>query len=288
MSEKHEYKPLMGEAGEDIQDLESTQSTTSSSNSTRSYWFNLAFTIICVVSVSLNIVQFNLYKTLVSPTTKDETWISPSTYARLEGERTVYWEQWGPYSSHDDDARDHLWDSLDIDSGLVAVDKSWAKEKGLPEGTTFPWDSDKALYFVNAYHNQHCLKTLYQAFREIRLDLPRTVEIPHANHCLDQLLADTFCTADDTLRVTNRSTPHTTGAYQYRQCRNWDALRQWTLDHPGCYRYGNKTQEDDQPSQVPRMRYCPEGSPELERVREYFGKGKDWKPAEEKKYSWFD
>lgn len=69
----------------------------------------------------------------------------------------VYWNQSGAYTDPDDDVRDHLWDQIDIDSGIVAVPKIWAKEKGLPEGTTFPWDTDKSLYFVNAYHSLHCL-----------------------------------------------------------------------------------------------------------------------------------
>lgn len=81
-------------------------------------------------------------------------WLS----ARLEDDTVeVFWNQSGKYANPDDDARDHLWDELDIDSGVVAVPKTWAREKGLPEATTFPWDTDKALYFVNAYHSVHCL-----------------------------------------------------------------------------------------------------------------------------------
>ncbi|KAI1374521.1 hypothetical protein F4677DRAFT_425305 [Hypoxylon crocopeplum] len=290
MAGKHEYNPLMDEeSSEDIQYPEITQYTNVATSNTRLRRFSLALIVITVLSLALNILQLSVYKIPVSPTTGDEIWTYRSKYAGLEEDNIdVYWDQWGPYAGSDDDIRDHLWDSIDIDSGIVAVSKSWASEKGLPEGTTFPWDSDKSIYFVNAYHSMHCLKNVYRAFRDIRLSLPTVVTPGHVYHCLDQLLADNFCQADDTLRVTNRSTPHITAAYQHRQCRDWDALHQWTLDHPGCYRYGNHSTEDKMTSQLPRMRFCPEGSPELEKVRKYFGKGKDWKPTEEKPFSWFD
>jgi hypothetical protein len=74
----------------------------------------------------------------------------------------VSWDQSSEYTDHDENIRDHLWDRIDIDSGLVAVNKSWAKEMGLPEGTTFPWNTDKALYFVNAYHSLHCLVSIIE------------------------------------------------------------------------------------------------------------------------------
>ncbi|KAI1767160.1 hypothetical protein GGR53DRAFT_145534 [Hypoxylon sp. FL1150] len=290
MARKHEYKPLTGEETcEDVQNLEIPRSLSAPRDNTRSCILNLILIIAVIISFSLNIVQLSLYKLNLRPTSEGETGTHRSKYAELlEGNVKVYWNQSGAYTDPDDGVRDHLWDRIDIDSGIVAVSKTWAKEKGLPEGTTFPWDTDKSLYFVNAYHNLHCLKNVYRAFRDHRLKAPATVSHAHVIHCLDQLLADTFCQADDTLRVTNRSTPHVTGFQQYRQCRSFDALQEWTLAHPGCYRYGNHTLEDAQPSQLPRMRFCPEGSPELEKVRAYFGKGEDWKPAEEKKWSWFD
>ncbi|XXH04034.1 hypothetical protein Hte_010445 [Hypoxylon texense] len=290
MARKQEYKPLMGEEKNDNdRDLKQSPLSNADQYKTRLHIVNLALITTVIVSFSLNILQLSLYKLNISPSPVGETGTHRSKYAGLvEGDVKVFWNQSGAYTNPDDDVRDHLWDRLDIDSGIVAVPKSWAKEKGLPEGTTFPWDTNKSLYFVNAYHSLHCLKNVYRAFRDHRLNAPPTVSYAHVVHCLDQLLADTFCQADDTLRVTNRSTPHVTASQQFRQCRNFDALQEWTLAHPGCYRYGNHTLEDAQPSQLPRMRFCPEGTPELEKVRAYFGKGEDWKPAEEKKWSWFD
>ncbi|KAI1084208.1 hypothetical protein F5B20DRAFT_576348 [Whalleya microplaca] len=290
MTRKHEYKPLTGkESTEDIEHLESSHNPNTKTDNTRLSRFNLVLILLIILSITLNILQFSVFTLSVSPNTKNDNWTLRSKYAGLkEGDVEVFWNQSSGYTDTDDDVRDHLWDRLDIDSGIVAVPKLWAKEKGLSEGTTFPWDTDKSLYFVNAYHSLHCLKNVYRAFRDYRLSLPPSIEPAHVIHCLDQMLADTFCQADDTLRVTNRSTPHVTASQQFRKCRSWDALQEWTLAHPGCYRYGNHTLEDNQPSQLPRMRFCPEGSPELERVREYFRKGKDWRPADEKKWSWFD
>jgi DNA-binding HxlR family transcriptional regulator len=45
--------------------------------------------------------------------------------------------------------------------------------------------------------------------------------------------------------------------------------------------------EDKKESQVPRYRFCEEGSEDLEVVRGYFGWGREWRPAEERKWSWF-
>lgn len=121
---------------------------------------------------------------------------------------------------------------------------------------------------------------------DFRDERPPSIGYHHVVHCLDQLRADVLCTADDTLRVTTPDMRPVTGEGQGRKCRSWEALEKWTWGHPGCFRYGNPTIEDQKEDQVPRMKYCPEGSTELENVRTYFGKGKDWKPTEEPLWSW--
>ncbi|KAI1656809.1 hypothetical protein F4813DRAFT_112011 [Daldinia decipiens] len=290
MSEKHEYKPLMGEdISEEIQGLENQHPTNTAKVTKRSNRFNLVLIILIALSLSLNILQISLYKVLLSHNARCESGTWRTKYAGLkEGEIDVFWNQKGAYTDPDDDVRDRLWDSLDFDPGVVAVPKLWAVEKGLDEGATFPWDSSKSLYFVNAYHSLHCIKQVYRAFRDYRMGNPPSISNGHVVHCLDQLLADIKCQADDTLRATNVSTPHNSAVYQTHKCRNWDALEKWTQTYPSCYRYGNGTFEDNQPSQLPRFRFCQEGTPELEKARKYFGKGEDWKPIEEKKFSWFD
>ncbi|KAI1807016.1 hypothetical protein F4811DRAFT_550245 [Daldinia bambusicola] len=290
MSEKHEYKPLMGEEiGEDIRGLGVSHPTKEERNSNRLQRLNIILIILVALLLSLNILQISLYKVILSHTIQGGSTTYRTKYAGLkEGEIDVFWNQKGAYTDPDDEVRDRLWDSLDFDPGVVAVPKSWAAEKGLDEAATFPWDSSKSLYFVNAYHSLHCIKQVYRAFRDYRMGNPPSISNGHVVHCLDQLLADIKCQADDTLRATNVSTPHNSAVYQTHTCRNWDALEKWTQTYPSCYRYGNGTFEDNQPSQLPRFRFCEEGTPELEKARRYFGKGKDWKPIEEKKFSWFD
>ncbi|KAF4629004.1 hypothetical protein G7Y89_g9151 [Cudoniella acicularis] len=104
---------------------------------------------------------------------------------------------------------------------------------------------------------------------EFQKGQPQSLPHHHKVHCLDKLVFDVKCNADDTLRLLS-----------------WDALQKWTLENAGCYRYGDPNIEDHAKSQIPRYRFCPENSEDLEYVREYFGKGKDWKPYEEKAWSW--
>lgn len=131
-------------------------------------------------------------------------------------------------------------------------------------------------------------KNIYRSLMEHREGLPQTFDEHHLVHCLDQLRADTECTADDTLRFTTPDRNKTTAVGQIRQCRDFKQLRAWTEAHSGCYRYGDPLFEDAQESQLPRKRFCPEGSPDLDTVRAYYGKGSDWTPANEPVYSWFD
>ena len=53
-----------------------------------------------------------------------------------------------------------LWDNISVDAGTVALSRSYAAAKGLPEAQTFPWDNEKGLYLLNGYHNLHCLVQL--------------------------------------------------------------------------------------------------------------------------------
>jgi len=75
----------------------------------------------------------------------------------LSNEIKIKWTDASRLSSKNETVRDHEWDVIDYDNGVVAVSKEWASEKGLPMGASFPWDTSKAIYLVNAHHNLHCL-----------------------------------------------------------------------------------------------------------------------------------
>ena len=73
------------------------------------------------------------------------------------GSTTIEWSQHSIYTTGNQTEQDKAWDAISIDAGVVAVDKSWALENGLPLGFDFPWDRNRSVYLVNAYHNLHCL-----------------------------------------------------------------------------------------------------------------------------------
>ena len=55
----------------------------------------------------------------------------------------------------------------------------------------------------------------------------------HDMHCFDALREHVMCQADDTLLWT--SGHGTAGVNQTRQCRDWDALRDWATKNTACY-----------------------------------------------------
>ena len=64
----------------------------------------------------------------------------------------------------------------------------------------------------------------------------------------------------------DKNTP--TGGGQDRQCKDWSQLEDWAKEHTACWRYINDT--DVNVNQLERFKFCPEGSPYAERVRQTF------------------
>lgn len=107
---------------------------------------------------------------------------------------------------------------------------------------------------------------------EYRKNLPQSLPTTHITHCLDSLRDQIICNADDTPRFTHYRTEkgHLTGNDQRRQCRNWSDFEIWARKHNACYRYGDPTW--DERSQYERFMYCPDDSPYLPAVKEFFEK----------------
>lgn len=83
--------------------------------------------------------------------TKDQT-------ANLrQNEVRVEWLQQSEYTNPDAYERDRIWDKINYDSGIVAVPKQWAEQKGLALGVDLPWNTSKSMYFINAFHSLHCV-----------------------------------------------------------------------------------------------------------------------------------
>ncbi|MCJ1383298.1 hypothetical protein MMC17_006411 [Xylographa soralifera] len=170
-----------------------------------------------------------------------------------------------------------LWEAIEFDPGLVALPYEWTDKKGLPRGQKFPWDTSKGIYVLNGYHNLHCLKVIHLYLTEVTLQKPTTYPLAHITHCLDNLRLDVLCQADDTPRYTSDTVDHENGVGQQRQCRDWSKLTTWAKSHNACYRYLNASADED--NEMERYKFCPEDSPYLPQVREYFGLARDWVPT---------
>lgn len=59
---------------------------------------------------------------------------------------------------------DEAWDALDTDPIAVALHDDFASNLGLPESTPFPWDTERSIYYVKAYHDLHCLVCIHPIF----------------------------------------------------------------------------------------------------------------------------
>ena len=60
--------------------------------------------------------------------------------------------------------RQELWDDIEIAPGLVALENEFVESKHLPRAQGFPWDSNKSVYVLQAYHNLHCLVSITHRF----------------------------------------------------------------------------------------------------------------------------
>ena len=89
--------------------------------------------------------------------------------ANLERNVLVPIERSTPYSSHNLTEVRSLWEDISIDDGMVALPNSFVQDKHLPEAQRFPWDDGKGLYFLNGYHNLHCLVRIPLPFSHLGL-----------------------------------------------------------------------------------------------------------------------
>ncbi|KAM3088591.1 hypothetical protein ACMFMG_000227 [Clarireedia jacksonii] len=198
---------------------------------------------------------------------------SNSLYAGLEFDTISILSNRGPYgpTTENDTARSILWETLDTSGAQVAIDKSWATSKRLPLSQDFPWDRSKTVYSVRGYHSIHCIRKLH---RWITISYNNGTQLDnygHILHCLDTLLQDIHCFADDTPMI---DTTGFWGEGQKRQCRDWNKLKEWVDLHNACYSYVNETQGVR--SQFDRYKWCPPGSPYAAKMRSTLGLPEDW------------
>lgn len=133
---------------------------------------------------------------------------------------------------------DQVWDQLNTDAGILALDHSYAADMGLPRSQDFPWDPSKGIYLLSGYHAMHCVVSFYFAniyfflseltrttnkkyirswVRQVDQGLPTTRSAEHILHCVDALRQAVECYADDTLLYTGNQErgKSRTGHYVY-------------------------------------------------------------------------
>ena len=188
--------------------------------------------------------------------------------------------------------RDALWGALDISPGTIALSDDFAAQNGLPLSQRFPWENSKGIYIIGAFHQMHCLVFLHSHLdcceggsnyrAQIKIQRftsaaqrgsPQEEHLyDHVEHCLDSLLQDVYCHADDTPWFELPPKGHREGydLFQTRQCKNWDHLVDWAAGYNSCYQDENVTDASGMKvkSETEHYTFCPENSeyiPEMER-----------------------
>lgn len=77
--------------------------------------------------------------------------------AGLTRNLSIPWTLEGPYFNADEDLADEAWEAISIDAGAIALADGYVSKMGLPVSQRFPWDDEKGIYNINAYHSLHCL-----------------------------------------------------------------------------------------------------------------------------------
>lgn len=64
------------------------------------------------------------------------------------------------YSSDNFTLADSLWQTLDTNPTAIAVKDEFARSNGLALELRFPWDDEKVVFSVKAFHQIHCIVSI--------------------------------------------------------------------------------------------------------------------------------
>ncbi|KAF3388054.1 hypothetical protein DPV78_012031 [Talaromyces pinophilus] len=251
-----EYQPLRlsRESSEDEEEKVYKAAARESSHKSRWTISQRIKTLFLLISALLNIALVVLF--VFGPHRQAPT-VEKSAFAGLS--RTIA-RQWGPNNAINETEQDALWAATKYDRGNIALSDTYAHSMGLPRAQRFPWDDEKGVYLINAYHNLHCVKTLRTALVEFRDGTRQSSPWAHVVHCLLVLRDEIMCDADDTPRYTGFQPNRKSGLGQVRMCRDWTQLEKWADENSACWRHiGDSFGEDVR--ELDRYRFCPEGSP---------------------------
>ncbi|KAF2197264.1 hypothetical protein GQ43DRAFT_216034 [Delitschia confertaspora ATCC 74209] len=228
--------------------------------------YNRTGTVVLLISILLNVLliiytcthqvscESDLGKSLYSQNTFD-TLIPYHSF-------TEYWDPNVNQSVADD-----AWDALDTNPVAVALSDKFVSQKGLSDSTRFPWDTERSVYYIKAYHDLHCLKLIRKAIINPSNLSEQRINLDHVFHCLDGLRQDIMCTADDTPMPA--ASPGVVGDGQLRLCRDWDKMVAWATrpDNHACHKF------DDYREAINTLElfaFCPHDSPYYSTMKSYF------------------
>jgi len=233
--------------------------------------------ILLTLSLCANVL-FLLHVTWIAEKASSElckayTDLEPNTIQTLRTADNAYVK--AP-SSPNDTSRDEMWASMNLDRIVVALDHEEARHLGLPKSTNFIWDDTKEYFGINAYHQLHCLQSLYTTVLEDHRGIqPRTQDYEHLVHCLDYLRQDVICVADDTLLYHDPAAGRQPGEGVKRQCKDFSKLEEWAFDSErnAC---ATTTPKKNDVSKYRLWNHCPPDSPFFPKMREHYGYDDDW------------
>lgn len=137
-----------------------------------------------------------------------------SKYAKLRRDYEEPYVKVTSYSSSNQSLQDELWNSINVDHGVVALPDSWVAEHGLRTAQRFPWDQTKGVYLLHGFHDLHCLKVIHISLSEHRRGVSQSRSAHHIDHCMDALRRQVLCDADDTPRATELRPEVVSGVWQ--------------------------------------------------------------------------
>lgn len=209
--------------------------------------------------VFLSLIINVLLATLLLLQRRDRSDLEPSKYAGLLRNVPIGWDPYSGYGTGNKNETDRsiMWESLDVSLGEVSLDKEWARRHGLPPSQRFPWDHSRELFLLNGHHSLHCLRKIRRWVTISHHNGTQLDGYPHLVHCMDHLLQNILCEADDTPMYTTQTKAKDAGLHQSRMCRSWDKLNEWAAKQTSCYAYINETQGVD--TTFNRYKWCPKG-----------------------------
>ncbi|KAI9711763.1 MAG: hypothetical protein M1820_001908 [Bogoriella megaspora] len=176
---------------------------------------------------------------------------------------------------------DELWEHLDTDPMVVALDDAYVSEHDLPRSSRWAWDDTKGRYFLKVFHQLHCLKYIRRTLIDYQRGRPLVTDVLHAYHCLASLRQDIMCMADDTPMPSGDEIAQI-GDGQVMMCRDYAALVAWSYDpvRNACHKSLNEYIQITHPRE--RYAFCEPGTHYYEKMKKYFDEYGHQDPYEKK------